>query len=301
MRRLVTFLLGGVPLCASTEKVVAATFADWRHESARARTAGGRIIVGARSTFALVRALLGCAFQQVPSEARSPFVWRVVVAAVMTVAFFAWLEPQPSRYSTGTLDHVWLNVLFSINIALLLVLVVVFAAEATGRQARSGPSLASGAVLSAALFVTLFLVVPEAYNYVAQRTWSDATWAHVPGGLPPMTSPIRLLIGGPMREVSAAYVTFGILNWLALSLSMWAFVVLAFRVRRFASPHRVRRVVLVWSAILIVLTLTSAIRLAQSYLGPDAFVPSFLIQFTLAAGALTVSSWLSRRTSGLAD
>jgi hypothetical protein len=138
--------------------------------------------------------------------------------------------------------------------------------------------------------------VPEAYNYVAQRTWTARMWASA-GDFPPMPSAIRLLIGGPTREISAVYLAFGVLNWLALSLSMWAFAVLAFRVRQFAGPHRVRRVVLVWGAILSVLTLTAGIRLVQSYQGPAAYVPSFLIQLTLAAGALTVSSWLNRRTA----
>lgn len=294
MRRLVAFLLGGVPLCASTERAVAATLADWRHESGRGLAPAARVIVGARSVIALMRAVAGSAFRQLPGEFTSPFLRRLIVAGVLAIALFAWLVPAPRGATSSGMYRAWLSVLQSTSFAFQFALVVVFASEVTGRQTRHGPSLAGGLMLSAMLFVALFVAVPETYNHFVLLTGQGYRW----DGIPPMPSPIRLLIGGPTREISLAYVAFGVLNWLTLSLSAWAFAVLAFRVRQFASPHVVRRFVAVWGAILFVLSLIVGIRLAPQALGFRAYVPFFLVYFTLATGALAVSSWLSRRAPG---
>jgi hypothetical protein len=114
-----------------------------------------------------------------------------------------------------------------------------------------------------------------------------------------MLSPIRLLTGGATHDLTPAYVIFGGLNWLTLSMAAWSFSVLANRVRQCAGPRRVRRVVIVWSSILVVFLLVVAIRLIQVYAAPRAAVPLFLAQFpvqlVLTGAALITSSWLARR------
>jgi hypothetical protein len=295
MRRLVAMLLGGVPLCPSTERAIAATLADWRHEAGRTLSAAVRIGVSARYGVALARAVVGSALRQVPREVRSPFLWRLAVTAVLAIGLLAWLNPAPARVATGAFDHAWLSVLQATWLATMFVLLVVFVSEATGRPFRSAPSLTGGLMLAAALFGFTFVVLPEAINHFAMRAWEAVYWTGRADGLPPMVSPIRLLTGEPTQDLSWAYVSFGGLNWLGLSMAAWSFSVLAYRVRQYGGAHRVRRFLIVWSTILAVFLLVVAIRLIDAYSGARVDVPLSLLHLMLSVGALVASSWLARR------
>ncbi len=297
MGRVMQLLLAGVPMCDRTDRAIAATLADWRHEAGRADSAAARVLVAGRSVVGVCRALSGSALRQLPGEARSPFLWRVLIGTVLGTCGIAYLFSLGLRPGTILAHPLLVSLSFAASMILIALPVFVFMAESTGRSARRGPSLASGLVLAVLLLLFVFLLVPEVGNYHYSQFGRSA-----PGDLPPIPSPLRLLSGEPTLPLSFMFMVTRGLNWLSLTFLVCGTAVLAYRVRLSAADSRLPAFVPVTGAILAVAVVPFGLALVFSALwslhgirlGPFT---QQLIPLSLAASAFVAAGWLARRTT----
>lgn len=101
MRRLLEFMLGGLPVSSAALQAIAATLADWRHETQRAQHVVARLLVALRSTLALGRVLGGSAICELRAEVRSPFLWRVAAGSLAMVVALGFLKPMYPTVTDG--------------------------------------------------------------------------------------------------------------------------------------------------------------------------------------------------------
>lgn len=295
MRRVMQLLLGGVPMCDTTDRAIAATLADWQHEAGHADSAAARILVAGRSVLGVCRALGGSAVRQLPGEARSPFLWRVLIGTVLGACGMAYLFSWGLRPGTILAHPLLVGLSFAASMILVALPFFVFVAESTGRSLRRGPSVASGLVLAVLLLLFVFLLAPEVGNYQYSQFGRSA-----PGDLPPIPSPLRLLSGEPTLPLSFMFMATRGVNWLALTILVCGTAVLAYRVRLWAAECRFPGFVTVGAivavaalAFVLAFALTQLWRLQEIRLGPftQPLIPLFL-----GAAAFVAAGWLARRT-----
>jgi hypothetical protein len=287
-------MLGAIPLSPAAQQAVAATFADWRHETAKSSHGIARLFVAMRSTLALIRVMAGNAVRELPMETRSPFIWRVAFGSVVVVLALGFFEPMFPTVASGAGAVALMGLAQGLYFGGMFFPLVVFAAEVTGRSTRRAPSLGSALVMAMAVLVWVAIVAPETLNFM----WTIHGWGLRTETLPPMPSFVGILTGAPTREVSLLFVVNRGLAWISVSVSLWSLAVLAYRIRAFAAGSTFRRMAIVWCAVLIatVAILTVAVLPQLTSLARVPYARIVLL-WVLAVGTFYAAALLARRSA----
>lgn len=208
MRALISFVLEAFPQAGVRREALDATLADWRYEAAVASTPLSRVAVAVRSSAAVLRAGLGVALSELPSEWRRPWTMRLLVVVAMAFAAFSGLGPIDA----------------SLRIIPLLALCV-FLAESTGDSQRPSIGLGGALTLAIVAFGLVTVASPELREYRALLQWREQ---------------------GQAWATTSLYVPWpwtGVLNGSAMALQVVAAAALAGALR--AGPNRARRSLLI--------------------------------------------------------
>jgi len=301
---MVEFFLAGVPTSPATSRALAATLADWGHESRLASSFWRRALVTATSGLAILRALVGAAVRELPGEVRSPFLLRTLAGSTGVIVVLAYLMPA-SRFAGVVPWHefVWLSVVSATIPVLIMLPLTVFVAECLGASRRAGPTLASLLALAGVVVLFQLIVLPEAITTQRQATWFMFANAATPAP-PPVPSLVRLLTGGPVAHLPSTYWWTSVGLAVTFSVLCSCLAVLGCRIRKLGGgPRWTHRV----TPALICAGTVAAIAVAVGVvLWPPISVlfpyrPQMLaVVFVLATvGALALASVLTRKTEGV--
>lgn len=297
MRRLVEFMLSGLPLSPASLHAVNATFADWRHEAERAPHRVARLGVATRSTVALIRVLASSATRELRGQARSPFLWRTFIAcALVVVAVGFVVDPIFQTQARGPLAQALMSLSQGLYFGSILFPLALFTAEVTGRSTRMAPSLGSALALAAAVLVWVVIVIPETFNFMWIHRWGQA-----PDVTPVMPSVVRWINGEPTREISVLYAFNRGLAWVCSSASLWSLTVLAYRLRTFPAASTGRRFAVVSGSVLLAGVLLPVVATLPRFMAVARVSYGWTVMIGLfAVATLFAAAVLARRTAARA-
>jgi len=231
MRRLVHFLLRGLPTSPVASRALTATMADWRHEAETTSSLAARLRVALVGSTSVARVLVGVSLKELPGAWRAPFLWRTAGVLLLFVAAIGIFDP-PERFADvlGGWDLAMLTTANAVRVVFLVLPLVAFVAEATGRRSREAPSAGSFTVMAIAV-AAMVSVLPEFTTFESRLAWTHFANAAPP---PPVPSPsvYRLIVGGPMAPTSITFWSYLASTFLILIISTVALTVLGYQVRQ---------------------------------------------------------------------
>jgi hypothetical protein len=231
MRCLAQWLIGGIPTSPAAARALAATMADWRYEGEAASSAPLRLRVGAMGVASVARVLVGVGLKGLPSAWRSPFLWRTICVLLMFVAGIGIFDP-PERFVDvlSGWDLAVLATAAAVQSVLLVIPLVAFISEVTGRQSRQAPS--AGALTLLAIAIALMVsLLPELANFQRHSAWVHFANAATP---PPVPAPsvYRWLAGASMSPMTLTSWFYFWTTSTSLVVASIGFSTLAYQVRR---------------------------------------------------------------------
>ncbi len=196
-------LIGGIPTSPGAARALAATMADWRYEAEASSSFPRRLRVGLMGVASVARVLVGVALKDLPGAWRSPFLWRTMAVLLLFVAGIGIFDP-PERFVDvlSGWDLAVLATAAAVQSVLLVIPLVAFLSEVTGRQSRQAPS--AGALTLLAIAIALMVsILPELSTFQRHSTWVHFANAATP---PPMPAPsvYRWLAGASMSPMTLA-------------------------------------------------------------------------------------------------
>lgn len=231
MRRLLQFVLEGFPISPDATHALEATMADWRHEKAAATTLGRRCWVALVGPVSVARVLAGVSLKELPGAWKAPFLWRTATVLLLFVATKGIFDP-PERF-VDVLSGWDLSVLATGNAvqAVFLVLpLVAFISEATGRRSRQAPT--AGAWTLMAIGIAMMMsILPEFATFQAKLSWTHFANAATPPPVP-LPSAYRFFAGGPVAPTTPDFWIRFVAMLATLILSTVALSALAYQVRQ---------------------------------------------------------------------
>lgn len=231
MRRLVHVLLGGIPTSPVASRALTATMADWRHEAETASSLARRLHVTLAGSTSVARVLVGISLKELPGAWKAPLLWRTAIALLTFVTAVAVFD-APHRF-TVVLSG-WDLALFAaakaVSAVFLVLPLVAFISEATGRRSRVAPSAGSFTVMAIAV-AAMVSVLPEFSTFEARMDWTHFANAATPPPVP-LPSLYRLIAGETMAPTSIAFWSYLGSTFLILTVSTVALTVLAYQVRQ---------------------------------------------------------------------
>jgi len=231
MRRLAQFVLGGFPTSPAATRALQATMADWRHESEAASSKAGRARAALLGAASVARVLAAVGLKELPTAWKAPFLWRTAGALFLLVAALVTFD-SPARFAdvlTGS-ELAVLATAKAVQAVFLVLPLVAFISEATGRRSRQAPS--AGVFTMMAIAIALMVsVLPEVTTFQAQLSWTHFANAATPPPLP-LPSAYRLVVGGPVLPTTLnSWIYFGT-TFAILASATVALTALAYQVRQ---------------------------------------------------------------------
>lgn len=197
--------------------------ADWRHEAEAASSTARRVRAALLGVASVARVLAGVSLKELPGAWKAPFLWRTAIVFLLFVVTTAAFDP-PSRFAAvvSAWDLALLATGNAVQSVFMVLPLIAFLSEATGRRSRQAPSAGAWTLMAIGIAI-MVSILPEFTTHQRHLSWTHFANAATPPPVP-LPSAYRFFAGGPVAPMTpdrwisfvAMHATF-ILSTVALS------------------------------------------------------------------------------------